>query len=202
MAHFLSMNLDITQRRKLLELARKSIELGLAARSLPGWSEAQIDADLQLEGASFATLRIDGMLRGCCGTIHPTRPLAEDVWRNAWASAFSDPRFPPLARSEYPNLDLHLSVLSPLEAVHVESELELLETLRPGTDGLVLELDAACATFLPAVWEQLPEPRAFLRHLKEKAGWPAQFWSARIRVYRYTTLSFGADEQPETDQGR
>jgi uncharacterized protein len=194
MAHSLSMSLDITQRRKLLELGRRSIELGFAARSLPGWSEAQIDADLQLAGASFATLRIDGMLRGCCGTIYPTRSLAEDVWRNAWASAFSDPRFPPLARSEYANLDLRISVLSALEAVHVESELELLETLRPGTDGLVLELDATGATFLPAVWEQVPEPHAFLRHLKEKAGWPAQFWSARIRVYRYTTLSFGADE--------
>jgi AmmeMemoRadiSam system protein A len=186
------MDLDISQRRKLLELGRKSIELGLTVRRLPAWSDAQIDADLQLPRASFSTLEIDGRLRGCCGTIYPTRSLAEDVWRNAWASAFSDPRFPPLARSEYPNLDLHISVLSPIEPVNLESESELLESLRPGTDGLVLELDAARATFLPAVWEQLPEPREFLRHLKEKAGWPATFWSSRIRVYRYMTQSFGA----------
>jgi hypothetical protein len=186
------MDLDISQRRRLLELGRKSIELGLAAGRLPDWPAAQIDGDLQMARASFATLQIDGMLRGCCGTIHPMRPLAEDVWRNAWASAFSDPRFPPLAHGEYPHIELHLSVLSALEPVHVESELELLETLRPGTDGLLLELDASRVTFLPAVWEQLPEPRAFLRHLKEKAGWPAGFWSWRIRVYRYTTLSFGA----------
>jgi AmmeMemoRadiSam system protein A len=193
MGHLPFMDLDVSQRRKLLELGRKSIELGLEARRLPDWSAAQIDADLQVVRASFATLKIDGMLRGCCGTVYPARSLAEDVWRNAWASAFSDPRFPPLARSEYPHLELHVSILSALEAVQVESEFELLEALRPGTDGLLLELDTTRATFLPAVWEQLPEPRAFLRHLKEKAGWPAEFWTSRIRVYRYTTQGIGAD---------
>ena len=187
-----SMHLDVSQRRRLLELGRKSIELGLTARRLPAWTDVEIDADLQIPRASFATLEIDGRLRGCCGTIHPARSLAEDVWRNTWASAFSDPRFPPLVRSEYPYLDLHISVLSPLEPVNVESESELLQSLRPGVDGLVLELDSARVTFLPAVWEQLPEPREFLRHLKEKAGWSATFWSSRIRAYRYTTQSFGA----------
>jgi hypothetical protein len=188
------MNLDASQRRQLLEFGRKSIELGLVTGRQPGWPDAEIDAELQLERASFTTLKIGGRLRGCCGTLLPVRSLAEDVWRNAWASAFSDPRFPPLARSEYPLLDLHVSILSPLEPVPVASELELLESLRPGTDGLLLELDTARATFLPAVWEQLPEPGEFLRHLKEKAGWPAEFWSSRIRVYRYTTQAISADE--------
>jgi AmmeMemoRadiSam system protein A len=188
------MNLDSNQRRQLLELGRQSIELGLATGRQPGWPDAEIDAGLQLERASFTTLKIGGRLRGCCGTIVPVRALAEDVWRNAWASAFSDPRFPPLGRSEYTLLDLHISVLSPLELLPVASELELLEALRPGTDGLLLELDTARATFLPAVWEQLPEPGDFLRHLKEKAGWSAQFWSSRIRVYRYTTQGIGADD--------
>jgi AmmeMemoRadiSam system protein A len=187
------MDLDLSQRRRLLELGRKSIELGLAARRFPVWpNAAEWDADLQLQRASFATLEIGGRLRGCCGTVYPMRSLAEDVWRNAWASAFSDPRFPPLARDEYPQLDLCISVLSPLEPVQAESEPQLLESLRPGTDGLVLELDATRVTFLPAVWEQLPEPGEFLRHLKEKAGWPATFWSSRIRVHRYMTQSFGA----------
>jgi hypothetical protein len=188
------MDLDISQRRTLLELGRKSIERGLEAGRMLDWPATQIDADLQVVRASFATLKIDGMLRGCCGTVYPARSLAEDVWRNAWASAFSDPRFPPLVRSEYPHLELHVSILSPLEAVQVESEFELLESLRPGTDGLLLELGATRATFLPAVWEQLPEPQAFLRHLKEKAGWPTKFWTSRIRVYRYTTQCIGADE--------
>lgn len=186
------MDLDVSQRRKLLELGRKSIELGLEAGRLADWSAAPADADLQVARASFVTLQIDGMLRGCCGTMYPTRSLAEDVWRNAWASAFADPRFPPLAHVEYPHLEMHVSILSALEAVQAESEAALLESLRPGVDGLLLELEATRATFLPAVWEQIPEPRAFLAYLKQKAGWPAEFWSSRIRVYRYTTLSFGA----------
>jgi AmmeMemoRadiSam system protein A len=188
------MALDINQRRQLLELARRSIELGLAARRVPDWSETPIDADLQAEGASFTTLTIGGRLRGCCGSVDATRSLAEDVWRNAWASAFSDPRFPPLAHSEYPGLDMHISVLSPLEPLPVQNELELVQALRPGTDGLVLQFGAARVTFLPTVWEQLPEPHSFLRHLKQKAGWPAEFWSSQICVYRYTTQCFGAEE--------
>ncbi|HXQ31098.1 MAG TPA: AmmeMemoRadiSam system protein A [Steroidobacteraceae bacterium] len=186
------MTLDSGQRQRLLELGRESIERGLAERRLAPWSDPGIDPALSVERASFTTLKIQGMLRGCCGTLYATRSVAADVWHNAWASAFSDPRFPPLARAEYPGVDLQISVLSPLEPVPVDSERELLATLRPHTDGLVLELDATRATFLPAVWEQLPEPQLFVGHLKQKAGWSPGFWSSRIRAYRYTTESFGA----------
>lgn len=188
------MNLDAAQQRQLLELGRQSIEFGLREQCLAPWPGPAIDAELQSERASFTTLTIGAELRGCCGSIDPARSLAEDVWRNAWASAFSDPRFAPLERHEYPQLDLKISVLSPLEPVLVPSERELLDVLRPGTDGLVLELGVQRVTFLPAVWDQLPDPRAFLRHLKQKAGWSAEFWSERLRVYRYTTQSFGAGE--------
>jgi uncharacterized protein len=186
------MALDVAQRQTLLELGRESIERGLAERRLAPWPDSGIDPVLSIERASFTTLKIEGLLRGCCGTLYATRSVAEDVWHNAWASAFSDPRFPPLARAEYPSVDLQISVLSPLESVAVDSERELLATLRPHTDGLVLELDATRATFLPAVWEQLPEPAMFVRHLKHKAGWQPDFWSSRIRAYRYTTECFGA----------
>jgi AmmeMemoRadiSam system protein A len=188
------MTLNTGQRHKLLELGRESIERGLAELRLPSWSDAKIDAGLTIERASFTTLKIQGVLRGCCGTLHARRSVAEDVWHNAWASAFQDPRFPPLAHSEYPGVELQISVLSPLEPVAAGSERELLQSLRPHTDGLVLELDATRATFLPAVWEQLPEPQMFMRHLKQKAGWPSGFWSSRIRAYRYTTESFGASD--------
>lgn len=194
MAHSPSMDLDVHQRRTLLELGRSSIGQGLVARRLPAWPDAPVDAGLKVERASFVTLEIGGGLRGCCGSVEARRPLAEDVWCNAWASAFSDPRFPPLAHGEFSQLDLRISVLSPLEPLAVASESELIDALRPGTDGLLLELDAMRVTFLPAVWEQLPEPREFLRHLKQKAHWPATFWSSRIRVFRYTTQSFGAEE--------
>ncbi|HXQ63736.1 MAG TPA: AmmeMemoRadiSam system protein A [Steroidobacteraceae bacterium] len=186
------MALDTRQRQTLLGLGRESIERGLAEQRLLPWPDPDIDPGLNIERASFATLKIEGILRGCCGSLHATRSIAEDVWHNAWASAFSDPRFPPLARAEYPNVDLQISVLSPLEPLPADSERKLLASLRPHTDGLVLELDATRATFLPAVWDQLPEAQMFVGQLKQKAGWPPGFWSPRIRAYRYTTESFGA----------
>jgi uncharacterized protein len=143
---------------------------------------------------SFVTLRIRKQLRGCCGNLTANRSLAEDIWRNAWASAFADPRFPPLEADEWCDTEVHISVLSPLEPLAVVNEEELLDRLRPNIDGLVLERDDARATFLPEVWYQLPDPQEFLEHLKQKAGWPAGSWSPHIRAWRYTTESFGERE--------
>jgi len=185
------MTLDPQQRRTLLELGRESIGRGVQERRLPAWDGRALDAALGAERASFVTLTAGGALRGCCGTLVATRPMAEDVWRNAWTSAFSDPRFPPLATAELRHIHLQVSILSPLEPVTARSERDLLLKLRPAIDGLVLELDSARATFLPAVWEQLSDPEQFLGHLKRKAGWPADFWSDRLRIYRYTTECFG-----------
>jgi len=190
------MTLDARQREALLALGRESIGRGVAEGRLPIWPEGRVDGSLSVKRASFTTLKIDGALRGCCGTLHASRSVAADVWHNAWASAFADPRFPPLRRSEYAFLELQVSVLSPLEPMPVKSESELLAALRPDVDGLVLELGAERATFLPAVWEQLPEPDLFLRHLKQKAGWAPGFWSSRIRAYRYTSESFGDELRP------
>jgi AmmeMemoRadiSam system protein A len=181
-------------REELLVLARKSIELGLkhgARQPCPAVSTPEL-----LEYRStFVTLRNGGELRGCCGSVEPMRPLAQDAWHNAWASAFCDPRFPPIAVGEWPAVDVHLSILSTPEPLPVSSEDDLLMKIRPGIDGLILELGHARATFLPSVWEQVSEPEMFLRHLKLKAGWSADFWSPQIKVSRYITESFGADEE-------
>jgi AmmeMemoRadiSam system protein A len=114
-----------------------------------------------------------------------------DVWNNAYASAFADPRFPALTAAEWNGTGIEISVLSEPEHVDVRSEAELLEMLRPGIDGLILQAGARRSTFLPAVWEQLPGPRDFVRHLKLKAGWPADFWPPDMQVWLYTTESFG-----------
>jgi uncharacterized protein len=129
-------------------------------------------------------------LRGCIGSLEARRPLALDVAENAFASAFRDPRFAPLARAEEPRLDLHISVLSEAEQIPVRSEAELLASLRPGIDGVILSAGARRGTFLPSVWEQLPEPHRFLAQLKRKAGLPADYWSAELRVERYTVEAF------------
>lgn len=185
------MLLDPVQRRDLLALARVSIEHGLEYGEFVPCTPGQLPPGLMHPGSSFVTLHIGSILRGCCGTIEAMRPLAEDVWHSAWAAAFNDPRFAPLSAPEWRNVALHVSVLSTPEPLRIAGEWDLLQHIRPHVDGLILEHGGARATFLPAVWEQIEDPAAFVRQLKLKAGWAADFWSPHMRVLRYTTDSFG-----------
>jgi len=146
-------------------------------------------AELRAAGASFVTLKRAGELRGCVGSLEAEDPLVVDVARNAFRAAFHDSRFARLTPSELAGLDLHVSVLSPLERLDVTSERELLGALRPGIDGIVIREGARRGTFLPAVWDSLPEPADFLRELRQKAGLPEDTWSAAFEVYRYTVRS-------------
>jgi len=177
----------------LLSLARRSIEEGLGRRAAPAPPDPAEDwaSPLLEPTASFVTLKRLGLLRGCRGLLEPVRPLFEDVWLNAWSSAYEDPRFPPLAASELDDLDIAISILSALEPVASRSERELLAQLEPGRHGLVLALGPRRATFLPAVWSSLPDPGRFLGELKAKAGLPRDFWSPQMEAWRYTTRSVG-----------
>ena len=177
----------------LLSLARRSIEEGLGRRAAPEPPAPLEDwtGPLLEPAASFVTLKRLGQLRGCRGLLEAARPLYEDVWRNAWSSAYEDPRFLPLAASELADLDIAISVLSALEPVAARSEPELLGQLEPGRHGLVLALGPRRATFLPAVWSSLREPEQFLGELKAKAGLPRDFWSPQMQAWRYTARSIG-----------
>jgi AmmeMemoRadiSam system protein A len=185
------MSLSPAQRSELLSLARASIEASLLTGECAPYNGPPLHEDLNRPGSSFVTLRVGDDLRGCCGTIEATHPLYVDVWNNAYASAFNDPRFPALTREEWPATAIEISVLSEPERCDVRSEAELLDVLRPGIDGVILQSGARRSTFLPAVWEQLPDPRDFIRHLKLKAGWPANAWPADMQVWLYCTESFG-----------
>jgi uncharacterized protein len=199
MAATRSSRLEPGSRALLLQTAADAIESQLERRATAGLVEVALPAELRELRASFVTLTIDGELRGCCGTLEARRPLATDVWHNARASAFGDPRFPPLEAWEWVRVDLEVSVLSPLERVAVRSEAELLAGLVPGEDGLVIAWRGSRATFLPKVWEQLRDPVDFLRHLKHKAGWSADFWAVDVEVWRYFTESVaapGANRRP------
>lgn len=178
-------------RRWLLKFARESIEAGLRARSQAPLPERDVSPALQEERAAFVTLHVRGALHGCIGSIEPRYPLFVEVWRNAASAAFADPRFPALTEAEWPDTTAHISVLERPQPLRAETEHALVEQLRPGVDGLVLELNGARATFLPSVWEQLPSPQEFLAHLKAKAGWPETFWSQHMKAWRYGTESFG-----------
>lgn len=184
------MSLSPAHRFELLSIAYASIEAAVTRGELAPFDVVSPEAPLNRPGASFVTLRIGEDLRGCCGSVEAARSLSEDVWNNAWASAFADPRFPPLTDRELRDTNIHISVLSAPEPLFVESEAELLAIVRPGIDGLILQAGVRRSTFLPAVWEQLPAPADFVRHLKLKAGWPPDVWPADLRVWRYTTESF------------
>lgn len=174
-------------RGSLRRVALDSIERGLREGREVQPDPADFPPELVEPGASFVTLRRNGDLRGCTGSLEPTRALVCDVAHNAWRAAFADPRFLPLTEAELLELEVHVSILSPLEPLPVDSEAELLAALRPGRDGLVLRERARAATFLPAVWKSLPEPRDFLEQLRVKAGLPSGYWSPELRFQRYTT---------------
>jgi hypothetical protein len=184
------MMLTDSDKEILLEFARESIEAGLQLRTLAPLPERSYPETLAEYRSAFVTLQLGQALRGCCGSIEPQYPLFEEVWRSAAAAAFGDPRFPALAASEWPQTDVHVSVLEPLQPMPSTSEEEVLSWLQPNVDGVVLQLGYARATFLPSVWEQLPDKRSFLQHLKAKAGWPRDFWSPDIQAWRYGTESF------------
>lgn len=172
-----------TLGRELLRLARSAI----AARfgQVIAASTAS-DPALTAPGATFVTLTQQGRLRGCIGSLEAWRPLAEDVRENACAAAFRDPRFPPLAADELAQTRVEVSLLSPAAPLRFSSEADALARLQPGVDGVILECAGRRATFLPQVWEQLPEPRTFMAHLKQKAGLPANYWGPDVRLERYT----------------
>jgi len=181
------------QRKLLLDTAWQSIQNGLAnGKPLPVRAQA-FEKPLSDPGASFVTLHKDGDLRGCIGSLEAYRPLINDVAENAFSAAFRDPRFPALQAKELEALTLDISVLSQPQAMTFDSEQDLLAQIQAGTDGLILQDKLHRGTFLPSVWESLPDRKLFLQHLKLKAGLPADHWSSEIQVWRYTTESFGSD---------
>lgn len=141
-------------------------------------------------GACFVTLTQAGDLRGCIGTLEAHRPLLADLKSNAVAAAFRDPRFPPLEADELGRTSVEVSILSPTQAMQFRDETDALAQLRPQVDGIVFEYGRHRSTFLPQVWEQLPQPRQFLGHLKRKAGFPDNFWADGVRLSRYSVTKW------------
>ncbi|MEI6676002.1 MAG: AmmeMemoRadiSam system protein A [Verrucomicrobiota bacterium] len=173
---------DVNQGSVLLTLARNAIaqRLGMPVRPFdePGW--------LSQPGATFVTLTRQGQLRGCIGSLKAQHPLGEDVVDNALAAAFGDPRFPPLTQKELGTTRVEVSLLAPQQVLQFADESDALAQLRPGIDGVVFECGSHRSTFLPQVWEHLPQPNIFMEQLKLKAGLPATFWSPEVRLQRYT----------------
>ncbi len=165
----------------LLGLARAAI----ASRGGTSGVHSGDPAWLCEPGATFVTITEDGSLRGCIGSIQPSRTLRDDVAHNACAAAFHDPRFPPMRAQDVPRVRLEVSVLSATSPLPASSREILLEQLEPHTDGLILGWHGHRATFLPQVWEQLPNPKDFVDHLLRKAGLATDFWAPDLAARRF-----------------
>jgi AmmeMemoRadiSam system protein A len=178
-----------TAGQQLVDVADRVIVAGLDGHCppAPDLSDLHPDPhpDLHQRLGSFVTLTVRGQLNGCIGSIEGVEPLGVSVARHAWSAAFADPRLPPLYRSDYEHLEIEVSVLSPLATVPAATRTELLDALRPGTDGLLIGAGARQAVFLPAVWDQLPSPADFVERLFRKAGLSATVWPDDLRAHRF-----------------
>lgn len=182
---------DTSKEQTLLHLARAAIaaELGFISDDLPR------TAWLEEPGATFVTLILRGQLRGCIGSLEANRALIDDVRHNAVAAAFQDPRFAPLTKEEFADVIIDVALLSKPEPIRFSSEHDALTQLNPGLDGVTLEYGAHRATHLPHAWEDLPDPQAFLAHLKKQAGLAEDFWSDEITLSRFTVRKWREVEQ-------
>ena len=175
------------EKRLLLDTAMASIQHGACSGRRLSVEPKNYPSALQQHRATFVTLHKAGELRGCIGTLEPYQPLISDVAEHAHHAAFADPRFPPVVSVEVEQLSIHVAVLSPPQRLHFDTEQELLDQLQPNIDGLIVQEGRQRGTFLPAVWESLPDPADFWRHLKQKAQLPRDYWSKSLQVWRYHT---------------
>lgn len=182
--------LSKSDRFLLKKIARDSIHYGLMNQAPMALDMQYLPSSLVVKKASFVTLFLTGALRGCIGSTEATQPLADDVAKNAYAGAFKDHRFDPIDEQTALDLEIHISVLSQPQRIDCHSERTLLQQLHPGKDGLIIEDFHCHATFLPAVWEALPNPERFVRQLKRKAGLTEDYWSDTLQCYRYWTETF------------
>ncbi len=174
------------ERQQLFAVVQESILHGLNLTTRIELDPKAFAPALSEPRACFVTLKLDGLLRGCIGSVYAKEPLIDNLAYNAHSAAFEDPRFLPINLDEFPLLDIEISLLSEPEALNFQSEQDLLEQLRPGIDGLILTEGDNSATFLPTVWGQIADQNRFIYELKIKAGFSKDYWSDTIKAERYT----------------
>lgn len=191
MAETAESTLPAEDRSTLLRLARQAIELAAAGKQGPALRLEDLPEALRAPHATFVTLTSGGDLRGCIGALQATIPLAEDVVVHARAAATEDFRFYPVRPEETAGIEIEISILSdPVPLEYTDAD-DLMAKLRPGIDGVILTSGMHRATFLPQVWEKVPQPHQFLDMLCEKAGLPRRAWrTGHPDVLTYQVESF------------
>lgn len=185
-------SLRIQERLCLLEVARRSIEAASRSAKLPELDLDGLSPALREPKACFVTLHKHGELRGCTGVLVPRAPLALEVSRTAAQTALYDPRFEPVRPEEVPDLDIEISILTPPQHLKVDTPSQLPRLIRPGIDGVTLIKGPYRATFLPQVWQRVPDSEMFLSMLCQKMGLPASTWrlvSLDVETYQVEEFS-------------
>jgi AmmeMemoRadiSam system protein A len=182
------------EKQTLLKLAREALQHGVAGHTMPALKPLQMTQSLRAEGASFVTLTIDGELRGCIGSLEPYQSLAEDVRQHAVGAALEDPRFPPVSREEIERIKIEISRLTmPKPLAYADAD-DLLNRLRPNEDGVILRDGGRRATFLPQVWDKIPDKAEFLDNLCYKMGEAPDTWRKKhLEVLTYEVEEFRED---------
>lgn len=184
-------HLSLAEKQILLKLARASLEAGVCGKPLPVLEELALSPDLNSQGASFVTLTVNGELRGCIGALEPYQSLAEDVREHAVAAALEDYRFPHVQPEELAVIQIEVSRLTKPVPLEYSDADDLVSKLHPGTDGVVLRDGFRRATFLPQVWEKIPDTEAFLANLCYKMGTAPNAWKHRhMQVLIYQVEEF------------
>jgi len=179
------------EKKILLRLARQSLIEAVRDRQLSPLDLNNLPERLQMHGATFVTLTYRGALRGCIGALEPYLPLAEDVREHARAAALEDYRFPPVQQGELGDITIEISRLTIPQPLNYDGPVDLLEKLRSGIDGVILQDGFHRATFLPQVWEKLPDKATFLEHLCQKMGAQADVWRRKkLQIYIYQVEEF------------
>ena len=179
--------LTAEEKQTLLKMAREALESGVRGKKPPAPDPTQLTPLLRAEGAAFVTLTVHGQLRGCIGALQPYQPLADDVREHAVAAALQDYRFPPVKPDELSRIRIEVSRLTlPQPLTYTDAD-DLLVKMRPGVDGVILRDGSRRATFLPQVWEQIPEKAEFLSHLCTKMGAASNLWRVKhldVQIYQ------------------
>jgi uncharacterized protein len=179
------------EKQTLLRIAREALDYGVRGKKLPALEPASLTPHLREHGASFVTLTIGGELRGCIGALEAYQPLVDDVREHAVAAALGDPRFHPVVETELGKIKLEVSCLTAPHPLEYSSSADLLTKLHPHVDGVILKSDFRRATFLPQVWEKIPDPEDFLDHLCAKMGAKSNLWrNTKLQVYVYQVEEF------------
>lgn len=187
--------LELTPEEKkfLLKLARDTIATYLKEGKI---LDAKVSSEkLKKKRGVFVTLEKNHELRGCIGYIEPIKPIYIAVRDNAINAAFHDSRFPPLREEELDDIEIEISILTKPELIKVSSPDEYLEKIKPGVDGIIIKYAGRSATYLPQVWEKIPDKEMFLSSLCNKAFLPGDCWKRDgAEIYRYRVVSFKESE--------